>query len=669
MKLIKQWLTYCGGLILAASGIAAYAGPSLVQCNGIKDLVFVAHQDDDLLFMNPDIASSIQAGGCVQVVYLTASERGEGEGYMLGRERGVRAAYSYMAQEPNIWAEDFATVGSRRLARFTLHGNKRLQLLHMRLKDPWLGKGWGSLTPLSRTESVAGATAESLGPAIEIYSRSELVATIEDIIRDYQPSTIRRMDDSISIPYDRLCWRCAGHAHPDHIASARLVHDAIVNQPGNYAEIAYIDYPSQERVANLSATEISEKSQAFRRYAWDDYRYCANARLCQEPAGPAAAWVGRAYYVSRNNEAPYLLSRLDGGFFLFVLGEANAGANAWQSAGRRWVSLGGRTADPIAPFRNSDGRAGVFARDATGLAWVSARTAAGGWTSWQSIPGVRLTSLPVVSAKGPLIAVAMGNNGLLQYSRPVKDTHAWTPWHALPPLPGALGRPALASDLAGATMVFASDVAGRLWHSVYRTRWSPWQRINVPPTDGGLAAVQNANGIIELYLRDMASGHLLRISQQPEGGSTTGWSPPTDLGLAYVGSPAVGLNETGAVAVAVLERHGGPLWLVESGHATRVAATAGSLPALQAIGGALYVGARSLDKSQAYWVKARRHGVWQEPLLIDAPPAAGGGAFRTDYYAGTSPIKPLPSRYAELAPRSLAVLTGDAIAVPGKPSP
>src|SRR3546814_4418800 len=72
---------------------------SLLECHGIKDLAFVAHLDDDLLFMNPDIASNIEAGGCVQVVYLTASDAGEGEHYMLGRERGVRAAYAYMAKQ------------------------------------------------------------------------------------------------------------------------------------------------------------------------------------------------------------------------------------------------------------------------------------------------------------------------------------------------------------------------------------------------------------------------------------------------------------------------------------------------------------------------------------------------------------------------------------------
>ena len=32
---------------------APAAPPTLAQCHGIKDLAFVAHLDDDLLFMNP----------------------------------------------------------------------------------------------------------------------------------------------------------------------------------------------------------------------------------------------------------------------------------------------------------------------------------------------------------------------------------------------------------------------------------------------------------------------------------------------------------------------------------------------------------------------------------------------------------------------------------------
>ena len=273
---------------------APAAPPTLAQCHGIKDLAFVAHLDDDLLFMNPDIASNVEAGGYVRLVYLTASDAGEGDGYMLGRERGVRAAYAYMAHQPDEWTEDTAVAGGHTIARFTLKGNPRVQLWHMRLKDPWLGQGWGSLTPLSRVESEPGQTADTLGPHAERYTRPDLVDTLADLIRQYAPTTVRHLDDTINVPYTQLCWRCAGHGHPDHIASARLVREAMLRVPGNYAEAGYIDYPSQERASNLDPAEIAGKSVIFQHYAWNDYHYCAGPSGCKEPAGPAAAWVQRA---------------------------------------------------------------------------------------------------------------------------------------------------------------------------------------------------------------------------------------------------------------------------------------------------------------------------------------------------------------------------------------
>ncbi|SHH86412.1 GlcNAc-PI de-N-acetylase [Pollutimonas bauzanensis] len=665
------------------------AGPSLIQCHGMKDLVFVPHQDDDLLFMNPDIGSTIDAGGCVQVVYLTASERGEGEGYMLGRERGVRAAYAYMAQEPNIWAEGYATIGTRRLARFTLNGNKRVRLLHMRLKDPWLGKGWGSLTPLSRAESVPGSAVESLGPAVETYTRPELVATIRQIIQEYQPSTIRHMDDSITIPYADLCWRCIGHDHPDHIASARLVHEAIAQEHGNYAEVAYVDYPSQERVANLSPAETVDKTDAFRRYAWDDYRYCTDRELCREPAGPAAAWVGRSYYVSRHNVAPAILPDLAGGFVLFAAGEANCAANVWQSAVQRWASLGGRTADPIAAFDYRDGRAGVFARDATGLVWANTQGSAAAWQGWQLIPGGRFISLPAASRQGPLLAVAMGNDGFFHYTQPAGASSAWTPWLALPPLPGALPGVAVAADSTGAPAIFAADSSGGLWVSSYlaiknpplpalpipgedgglplilsaqvdKAAWTAWRRIPAPDTDDGLAALRNADGLIELYLRDKATGHMQRIVQASPGNASAAWSRPTDLGVTYAGKPAVALNEKGAVAVAAMEHRGGALWLLEAGQATRLAASVASIPALGTMHGVLYVAARSADAGQAYWVRARRQGAWGDPVLVGPPPAGGGGAFSRAQRHAALLIEPFKASVYAAAARKPATLAVNA---------
>lgn len=74
------------------AGLCAFVLPLSVlaadACHGSRDLVVVGHMDDDLLFMNPDLSSNIQAGACMQVLYLTASERKGGLEYMYSREQG-----------------------------------------------------------------------------------------------------------------------------------------------------------------------------------------------------------------------------------------------------------------------------------------------------------------------------------------------------------------------------------------------------------------------------------------------------------------------------------------------------------------------------------------------------------------------------------------------------
>lgn len=628
-------------LALAGGPAATWAGPALTDCNGIKDLVFVPHQDDDLLFMNPDIESTIDAGGCVQVVYLTASERGEGEPYMLGRERGVRAAYAYMAQAANQWLEDDVTVGTRKITRFTLAGNRRVQLLHMRLKDPWLGKGWGSLTPLSRVESVAGATADSLGPLAQTYTRQDLLRTIAGIIRDYAPSTVRHMDDTIAVPYTALCWRCAGHDHPDHIASARLVRDALKAFPeGLFSEVAYVDYPSQERDANLSSTEIKDKTEAFRRYAWDDYRYCSGADQCKEPAGPAAAWVGRSYYVSRRAAAPILLPALGGGYLLLAVGESNRAANVWASTPGRWNSVGGRTADPITASQYPDGRAGILARDANGRVWTKRQSAQGGWQDWSPIEGSRLLRLPALATRGAPAAVGLGNDGLFHFSQYNGAKQAWPDWAALPALAQARPAAALTTDADGAYAVFACDAEGAVWASTQivsatanddvktgTTAWTAWSRLPLPIADGGLAAMLNAEGRIELFLRDRVSGHMLTAVQRSPGGALDAWTAAIDMGFSYSGQPVVGTNEQGDVVAAAVDASTGTLWLAEAGKALRLGTGLASSPALHSGQGVLRIAARAAQDGQAYWMQTRSHGVWGAAVLLEPPPAHGGNSF------------------------------------------
>jgi LmbE family N-acetylglucosaminyl deacetylase len=310
----RAFLSVCLGLYLFAGLFASQAVPAapapttpgvampggatpLPECWRGTVLAFVAHTDDDLLFMNPDQADAIRQGQCMRVVYFTAGDRGEGQPYLQARERGIMAAYARMARAANHWRDDGWSVGGRTVLRHTLIGSSRIQLIMLRIPDPWLGPGWGSLTPLSRMESVPNTGVQAYAPYPERYTRESLVTWIASLIQAVQPTTVRLMDASIATPYTQLCWRCRGHDHPDHIAGAKLVREAMLLAPGTYLAQAYLGYPSQEQPANLSATERAFKTGTFLRYMADDPRYCRPHAPCSRTNGPASAWVERQYRI------------------------------------------------------------------------------------------------------------------------------------------------------------------------------------------------------------------------------------------------------------------------------------------------------------------------------------------------------------------------------------
>ena len=99
---------------------AAGAGPARAEspqdCAQGTVINVVAHEDDDLLFLNPDIQHDIDAGLCVTTIYLTA---GDGAGpiedakplyWRDGRETGELAAYAAMAGVGMDWYETDAGV-------------------------------------------------------------------------------------------------------------------------------------------------------------------------------------------------------------------------------------------------------------------------------------------------------------------------------------------------------------------------------------------------------------------------------------------------------------------------------------------------------------------------------------------------------------------------------
>jgi hypothetical protein len=202
--------------------------------------------------------------------------------------------------------------------------------------------------------------------------------------------------------------------------------------------------------------------------------------------------------------------------------------------------------------------------------------------------------------------------------------------------------PAFALTSDGRVAVFAGDRDGRLWTIAQDVKrpdaWEAWRKLPMARSAGGLAAMRNAQGFIELYWRDLRSGDMMRMVRGPGHRGRVRWSVPQNLGFGYMGRPAIGLNEYGEVAVAALESVGGSLILYEAQGVTMVGANAKSAPALRTVGGQLILVSRSSDVSQTYWLWKRAHGTWEPPRLLAAPPGTGG-----ESYSGPAPaIAPEP---------------------------
>ena len=82
-------------------------------------LNIVAHADDDLLFLSPDLLHAIEASRNVRTVFLTAGDSGAGADYWGRREAGVRAAYAQMSGVANVWTQTDAGIAGHPIPVFT----------------------------------------------------------------------------------------------------------------------------------------------------------------------------------------------------------------------------------------------------------------------------------------------------------------------------------------------------------------------------------------------------------------------------------------------------------------------------------------------------------------------------------------------------------------------
>ncbi|GLW95209.1 hypothetical protein Aglo03_60250 [Actinokineospora globicatena] len=253
-----------GALFLAVLGVLSPVGPGTPARAAVTvTLSFSAHQDDDLLFMNPDIASDIKAGYEVWVTYLTAGELlctqstlGHcGMSYADTRVQGERAAYSNMAGVANNWQFQLMYFGGHPVAVNNLVGTR----VHLIFTFIHAASGWDQCGDLYRLINTPGFSAAPIDgrPA---YTRSGFTGMLRGIIDYVRPAYIRGQSS--------IGHRDADPDNIDHTAGAILLAEADLDGAGNtyLRRDEYTGYQIRQLPDNVAPYWTSVKTSA-----WDAY--------------------------------------------------------------------------------------------------------------------------------------------------------------------------------------------------------------------------------------------------------------------------------------------------------------------------------------------------------------------------------------------------------------
>src|ERR1041384_3187743 len=101
-------------LFVTAASVTACADnrvPWGMSLQPAPDLTIIAHQDDDLLFMQPDLYDAVRRGNGVTNVYVTAGNGRNGFDLAETRYRGLMQAYSAIGAARD-WSCGWIRLGS-----------------------------------------------------------------------------------------------------------------------------------------------------------------------------------------------------------------------------------------------------------------------------------------------------------------------------------------------------------------------------------------------------------------------------------------------------------------------------------------------------------------------------------------------------------------------------
>jgi LmbE family N-acetylglucosaminyl deacetylase len=621
-------LTRRRALVLGAGATAAAAGPAvffLSRSDGATTgptrhdktdiapplptscLQVVAHADDDLYFMNPEVAQTVRSGATIVTVYLTAGESdgrnvfkdapnaakttADRPGFAAARQYGARGAYAKMAtgNRAAAWKRETIATADGAVAEIdTLVDAPRVQLVWLSIKEA------GAIqTPMPNSlRSLWEGTVPNVatlppkhGPVTPSYryTREGLVTTLVDLMRKFRPTVLRTLDPDPE--HTVTDGKSVVNDHQDHTAAALFAVEALrryekdANRPHVVVE-SYRGYSNAVWPHNQSAAALADKIDLLSVYGWTDQFDCRDSVGCgdRKVGGKVAVynWAESTYH--RYPGSTSWLQR-GGDNRLRAFGVSDGQVVMWtEGDGGAWAGPAVVGAGPFAPFvtavRLSDGRIRLFAvrmapagapnghvRELA-TAVVSASGVAGSWTALGNPAGgdavagreIGMPAAVVLPSGGTAVFVRNADYGIsFREARSGDDWGAWT----------ALG----GKDVQDGLSVVATAQGGVEVFAATRKGVGRWRRAAgakdftedtsgaLPVPAGPVTAYGYPDGRVALYARQPDTARILVHTRGKDGTWST---QPRDLaGPGGTGAPLVLPLPGGRTAVVVRTDKGG----------------------------------------------------------------------------------------------------------------
>ncbi|MFC6985478.1 PIG-L family deacetylase [Streptomyces cirratus] len=426
----------------------------------------VAHPDDDLFFLNPDLSRSLTAGIPVTSVYLTSGEadgRNEAAGgaakdpqqpadrahYAEARQNGIRCAYAQMAtgDRTSAWQRTvIPTVGGGQAEVDVLLAHPRINLVWLQMREarsttaptPESLRGlWNGEIPALEAQLASGSPVT----APFTYTKDQVVQVIAGVLTKYRPTTIRMQDptpgrDQVTGTYTD---------HQDHMYGARFVqagYAAYARQTSDRPHFTvqnYLGYHTGSLPHSLDPQTAETKIGYLKTYAWLDHEnYCGSVAGCgdRKVAGSPTGrnWAQSLRYARADNTS-WMTEGVRGRLYAFAVLDGRLALWTREPAGM-WsapVLLPGEGIDPgVFATRLPDGRVTVVATRTTfgergkdyrrEVVTLSQAAPGGPFGAWQSLGTPEAADEPGTSAVSAPAAVVGADGRLTVYLRDSRRT-------------------------------------------------------------------------------------------------------------------------------------------------------------------------------------------------------------------------------------------------------